>query len=42
MDNRWLSSSKFRGNNKNGLEKPKSLSRREEEELEELGVDINN
>lgn len=37
MDNRWLNSSKFRGNTKNSLEKPKSLSRREEEELEEKG-----
>ena len=37
MDNRWLYSSKFRGNTKNCLEKPKSLSRREEEELEEKG-----
>lgn len=37
MDKRWLNSSKFIGNTKNSLEKPKSLSRKEEEELEERG-----
>lgn len=40
MNNKWSNSSNFRGNTKNDLEKTKSLSSREVEDLEEKGYTL--